>query len=63
LVPSFELPPRAFAIAQQTRTGLYDALYLALGEAESISVVTADLKLAKLPFNVIDIHELPYPPP
>ncbi len=63
LIPSFELLPRAFAIAQQTRTGLYDALYLALGEAESISVVTADLKLAKLSFNVIDIHELPYPPP
>ena len=61
LVPSIDLLPRAFAIAQETKTALYDALYLALGESENAAVVTADLKLAKLPYKVIAIENLPYP--
>ena len=63
LRPYFGLLPRAFAIAQETRTGVYDALYIALGEAENVPVVTADKRLAKLPYNVIDIDALPYPGP
>jgi predicted nucleic acid-binding protein len=62
LVSSYQLLPRAFAISQATRTGFYDALYLALGESEGTTVVTADKKLAKLPFNVIEIEKLPFPP-
>jgi predicted nucleic acid-binding protein len=62
LIPSSDLLPRAFAIAQETRTGVYDALYLALGESETTPVVTADGKLAKLPFDVVEIDKLPYPP-
>jgi predicted nucleic acid-binding protein len=61
LVPSIHLLPRAFAIAQETKTALYDALYLALGESENTAVLTADLRLAKLPYNIIAIEKLPYP--
>jgi predicted nucleic acid-binding protein len=62
LISSRQLLPRAFAIAQETRTGIYDALYLALGEAEGVSVVTADEGMAKLPFGVVLIENLPMPP-
>lgn len=62
LVSSTSLLPAAFAIAQSTRTPLYDALYLALSEAENAPLVTADVKLTKLPYQVIDLDKLDYPP-
>jgi predicted nucleic acid-binding protein len=58
LVPSIDLLPAAFAIAQKTRTSFYDALYLALGESENAPVITADQKMAKLPYNVIELSKL-----
>jgi predicted nucleic acid-binding protein len=62
-VSSRLLLPRAFKIAQGTKTGVYDALYLALGEAERIPVVTADKEMAnKKEFHVILIQDLPLPP-
>ena len=60
LVPSFDLLAQAFEISQQTRTGVYDALYLAVGEKEQLTVLTADRKLAKLPYKIIDISQHPY---
>ncbi|MCE9606114.1 MAG: type II toxin-antitoxin system VapC family toxin [Planctomycetia bacterium] len=59
LMSSQTLLPRAFRISQETRTGIYDALYLALGEAERVQVVTADERMAKLPFDVVFIDDFP----
>lgn len=52
--------PRAFEIACQTRTSLYDALYVALAEREGCDLVTADDKLVKaLPgFPVVSLASL-----
>jgi len=58
LVPSVDLLPSAFAIAQKTRTSFYDALYIALGESEGVPVITADQKMAKLPYNIIELSKL-----
>jgi predicted nucleic acid-binding protein len=58
LVPSVDLLPSAFAIAQKTRTSFYDALYIALGESEGAPVITADQKMAKLPYNIIELSKL-----
>ncbi|MGC3967032.1 MAG: type II toxin-antitoxin system VapC family toxin [Pirellulales bacterium] len=67
LVPCKLLLPRAFAITMVTRTGVYDALYMALGEMEQVPVVTADKKMANIPraqrpCKVILIEDLPMPP-
>jgi len=62
LVSSQALLSRAFRISQKTRTGMYDALYLALGEIERIKVVTADVRMAKLPFDIVLVEDLPLPP-
>lgn len=58
LVSSIDLLPEAFKISQTTRSGIYDALYLALGEAEKCAVITADKAMAKLPYDVIELSKL-----
>jgi predicted nucleic acid-binding protein len=58
LVSSIDLLPEAFRISQHTRSGIYDALYLALGKAGGAAVITADQKMAKLPYNVIELSKL-----
>jgi predicted nucleic acid-binding protein len=45
IVPSSEVAKRAFALAVQFNHPVYDCLYLALAERESISLVTDDAKL------------------
>ena len=45
LFPSIPLLPRAFEISLQSRTGIYDCLYLALSEREQCELLTADMKL------------------
>lgn len=62
LVTSQSLLQRAFQISKHTRTGIYDALYLALGEIEQVKVVTADERMAKLPFDIVLIQDLDLPP-
>jgi predicted nucleic acid-binding protein len=48
LFPSFPgLITRAFAIASQMWTGVYDCLYVALAEREGCELITADDKLTK----------------
>jgi predicted nucleic acid-binding protein len=58
LVPSVDLLPAAFAIAQKTRTSFYDALYIALAESEGVALITADQRMAKLPYNIIELSKL-----
>lgn len=58
LVPSVDLLPTAFAIAQITRTNFYDALYIALAESEGVGLITADQRMAKLPYNIIELSKL-----
>jgi len=67
LVPCKLLLPRAFGITMVTRTGVYDALYMALAEMEDVPVVTADKRMAKIPekdrpCGIIVIEDLPPPP-
>jgi predicted nucleic acid-binding protein len=67
LIPCKLLLPRAFEIVLVTRTGVYDALYMALGEMENVPVVTADKRMANIPASqrpceVILIEDLPIPP-
>jgi predicted nucleic acid-binding protein len=57
LVSSLDLMERAFEISCDTRTSLYDALYLALAELEG-PLITADAKVAKLKFPVVELHAL-----
>lgn len=57
LVPTIDLMERAFEISCDTRTSLYDCFYLALAEQEG-PLVTADAKVAKLPFSVIELRAL-----
>jgi predicted nucleic acid-binding protein len=45
LHPYIPLLPRAFAISSAMRIGVYDCLYVALGEQEGCEVVTADQKM------------------
>jgi predicted nucleic acid-binding protein len=45
IVPSSEVAKRAFALAVQFNHPVYECLYLALAERESISLVTDDVKL------------------
>ena len=45
LVPSSKVAERAFALAVQFNHSVYDCLYLALAERESITLVTDDAKL------------------
>lgn len=57
---SLMLLPRAFEISSNLRIGVYDCLYLALGEREQIPLITADQKLlAQKGFAVIDLAGLP----
>jgi predicted nucleic acid-binding protein len=54
---SLALFPRAIAICDQLRCGFFDAIYVALGEAEGYQVVTADTRLlaiaqASFPFVI-----------
>lgn len=48
LVPSSEVTKRAFDLAVQFNHPLYDCLYLALAERESITLITDDGKLVKV---------------
>jgi len=57
LVPSIDLTERAFEISCRLRTSYYDALYLALAVEEG-PFLTADAKLAKLPFPVVELSKL-----
>lgn len=57
LVPSIDLTERAFEISCLFRTSYYDALYLALAEQEG-AFLTADAKLGKLPFPIIELSKL-----
>jgi len=43
--PFISLLPRAVELSSQTRTGVYDCLYVALAEQEQCEVVTADQRL------------------
>jgi predicted nucleic acid-binding protein len=45
IVPSSELAQRAFDLAVQSNHPVYDCLYLALAERESITLITDDAKL------------------
>ena len=45
IVPTAELAQRAFALAVQFNHPVYDCLYLALAERESITLITDDAKL------------------
>ena len=45
IVPSSELAQRAFGLAVQFNHPVYDCLYLALAERESITLITDDAKL------------------
>jgi predicted nucleic acid-binding protein len=47
LHPYLPLLPRAFAIASQARTSVYDCLYVALAERESGALLTADDRLIR----------------
>lgn len=42
LFPSIPLIPRALVLSSQARIGLYDCLYVALGEQEQCEVVSGD---------------------
>jgi len=57
LVPSVDLTERAFEISCRFRTSYYDALYLALAVEEG-PFLTADAKLAKLPFPVVELFKM-----
>jgi predicted nucleic acid-binding protein len=46
LYPAIDLLDRAINISSGLRVGLYDCLYLALAEQESVPLLTGDLKLA-----------------
>lgn len=48
IVPSSELAQRAFGLAVQFHHPVYDCLYLALAERESITLVTDDAKLVSV---------------
>jgi predicted nucleic acid-binding protein len=48
LFPSVSLMPRAYAISSQSRTGVYDCLYLALAERENCELITADQRLVSI---------------
>jgi predicted nucleic acid-binding protein len=45
LEPFLPLLPRAVELSSQTRTGVYDCLYIALAEQEGCDMITADQKL------------------
>jgi predicted nucleic acid-binding protein len=47
LYPTLPLLARGLEIANSVRMGVYDCLYVALGERENCEVVTADLPLVK----------------
>lgn len=53
LVPCKVLLTRAFEIVMVTRTGVYDALYMALGEMENVPVVTADRSWRTFPHRSV----------
>jgi predicted nucleic acid-binding protein len=48
IVPSSEVASRAFALAVQFNHPVYDCLYLALAERESITLITDDAKLVNI---------------
>jgi predicted nucleic acid-binding protein len=47
LIPHRHLLPRATIISSQTRSGLFDCLYIAVAEQEGCDVLTADQKLVR----------------
>lgn len=61
LHPHFPLLPRAYAISDQTKSAVYDCVYVALGEREGCDVVSADDKLVKNlkgRFGIISLSDL-----
>lgn len=48
LFPSLPLMPRAYPLSSQARLGIYDCLYVALGEQEGCPIVTDDTRLAAI---------------
>lgn len=54
LQPSLSLLARAFEISSNTRTGVYDCLYIALAEREGCELVTADQRM-------INAHQRQFP--
>jgi predicted nucleic acid-binding protein len=63
LIPSLSLLLRAADISSTSRVGVYDCLYVALGEREGCELVTADTRLQAnlkptFPF-IIDLPSLP----
>ncbi len=59
LFQHISLMSRALEISSTTLHGLYDCLYLALGEREGCQVITADEKFAKkYPAEVITLSSL-----
>jgi predicted nucleic acid-binding protein len=47
LRPHLALMHRAYALSSSTKQGVYDCVYVALAESESIELVTADDKLVR----------------
>jgi predicted nucleic acid-binding protein len=47
LIPHSHLLSRATIISSQTRSGLFDCIYIALAEQEGCEVLTADQKLVR----------------
>lgn len=59
LVSYLSLMPRAYALSSQLRVGIYDCLYLALGEQEQCQLVSADQRLFNtFPGQVIPLSSL-----
>ena len=61
LCPSMPLMARAIELSSQTRTSLYDCLYLVLTEDHGCELVTADAKLVtafQASGKVIDLNSL-----
>jgi predicted nucleic acid-binding protein len=59
LFPSIPLMPRALTLSSQARIGVYDCLYVSLGEQEQCEVVSADQRLVNtFPGRVIPLASL-----
>jgi predicted nucleic acid-binding protein len=67
LVPSLPLTSAAIAYSSQTRSSVFDCLYLVLAEREQCPLVTADERVVRnlqptFPF-IVPLSSLPLPPP
>lgn len=59
LIASIPLMPRAIDLSSQARIGVYDCLYIALGEQEHCEVISGDQRLVNtFPGQVIPLSSL-----